>query len=399
MAVARDTEATAALIWAACRPDPSRAAIAAALTAGADLGRVADVALAQRVAPLLWRALDIGGFTERFGPEVAGVEADAARCRAHAQLVVPRFADRALAPLADAGLEPLVIKGAALAARYPAPGLRPMDDVDLVMPRDRVDAALAVLRGAGWRTAPVPGRHHETVLVHPQVPGLPLELHRSLSTWPDRSNRLDPSVLWARREPCVVAGVPAFGLQLEDELVVLAAHAGKPFHVFERLIWSVDIAVAIGDAAARGVAIDWDTVLDNARRARARTALAVALVHAARLGATSPAELRRLPATGARRAALEPLCSPQWPLVVRDQGVRNRLRYALVDDPWLRVRLLATGVRREGPIGTARNAAGLAVRALRRWRQLRGVRRTPRERGRAMTASAAAAAASSARTG
>ncbi|HEX9549347.1 MAG TPA: hypothetical protein VF942_18540 [Acidimicrobiales bacterium] len=39
--------------------------------------------------------------------------------------------------------------------------------------------------------------------------------------------------------------VAAFGLPIEEELLALAAHAGKPFHQFQHLIWSVDIAVVM----------------------------------------------------------------------------------------------------------------------------------------------------------
>ena len=67
------------------------------------------------------------------------------------------------------------MKGAALAGRYPEPGLRPMDDVDILVPRPQHDSALRRLEAAGWRRVDIPGRHHETVLTHAEVPGLPLE--------------------------------------------------------------------------------------------------------------------------------------------------------------------------------------------------------------------------------
>ena len=57
--------------------------------------------------------------------------------------------------------------------------------------------------------------------------------------------------LWARRQPAVVAGTPAFVLPQNEELVVLAAHAGKPHHGFVRLVWIADIAMIVRAAASR----------------------------------------------------------------------------------------------------------------------------------------------------
>src|SRR5581483_6622361 len=49
--------ATASLLWAACRPVPDADGVRQALDAGADLASASQLALSQRVAPLLWRAL------------------------------------------------------------------------------------------------------------------------------------------------------------------------------------------------------------------------------------------------------------------------------------------------------------------------------------------------------
>ena len=51
------------------------------------------------------------------------------------------------------------------------------------------------------------------------------------------------------RQPLECAGTPAFGLPPAEELVVLAAHAGKPHHRFVRLVWIADLAMIVGDAA------------------------------------------------------------------------------------------------------------------------------------------------------
>jgi hypothetical protein len=343
--------------------------------AGASLERAADVAVNQRVSPLLWRALRAcGALPEGDGLAWADrLKGDVSRCQAHALMVLPQLAPAALVPLVEAGLTPLVYKGAALAPRYPAPGTRPMDDVDLVLPLEEVPAGVAVLERAGWRTVPPrPGsHHHEVILVHDALPGLPLELHRALADWRERSNHLTTLALWQWGRPGELLGQPVLMLPPEEEIVTLAAHAAKPFHVFDRLIWAVDIAVVIGAGEAAGTPVEWDRVDELAHRARCRTALAVALNQAARVGAPSPARLRHCPAIDARGQALLPVLSAEWPLMDRGWSTRTRLRYALVDDWRQRLTLFAGQVIEGGPVAVPRNAVGIGARGVNRWLRLR----------------------------
>jgi hypothetical protein len=366
--------ATASLLWAACRPVPDAEGVRQALDAGADLSSASQLALSQRVAPLLWRALQETGAVDAKVNEdwTVAVSRDASRCKAHAFLVLPQVAERALAPLAAAGFTPLVFKGGALVARYPEAGLRPMDDVDLVLPPEQLDDGVSTLERAGWSVVPVRrGTHHEVILTHPALPGLPVEMHRALATWRERSNWLSTGDLWHWRTPGMVFGEPAFVLPVEEEIVALAAHAAKPFHVFDRLLWAVDIAVVIGAAESGTKPVDWERVARIADRARCRTALAVGLSQAQRLGASSPAALRTAPARNARERALEPVLSAEWPVIPRTWSVLTRLRYALVDDWRQRVTLLAGQILRYGPADAPRNAVDLSRRGVRRWWRLR----------------------------
>ncbi|HEY2202564.1 MAG TPA: HAMP domain-containing protein, partial [Solirubrobacteraceae bacterium] len=59
-------------------------------------------------------------------PERDRLEAAADTFRMEALLLIPRATALAIRPLTDAGLEPVVLKGPAVASRYPEPGLRPM---------------------------------------------------------------------------------------------------------------------------------------------------------------------------------------------------------------------------------------------------------------------------------
>ena len=246
----------------------------------------------------------------------------------------------AVRPLTEAGLEPLVFKGPAVAARYPEPGLRPMDDIDLLLPVTDHRRALDALAGAGWRVARSAGvEHYDTVLIHDQVPSLSLEVHYGLERASQRVTALDAEALWARRVPLDCAGTPAFGLSQADELVVLAADAGKPFHGFMRLVWIADLGMIVNSAAARGEPVDWDGVRAVAEQARCRTVVGAALELARRVGVDAPSELFPLPSRGWRGQALRQLFSVTWPLTGHELH-RYRVTYAVTDATTQRLRNL-----------------------------------------------------------
>jgi hypothetical protein len=141
-------------------------------------------------------------------------------------------------------------------------------------------------------------------------------------------------------------GVAAAGLPPEEELVFVAAHAGKPNHIFDRLIWFADVAVIISSA---GRALDWDRVARFARSAECETVLGVALHHARRFGVTVPDEVIRLPSNRYRRLALAPLLDVRWPLDPYEPLSRRRLRFVLLDSLAARLSLVAEELTKAGP--------------------------------------------------
>ena len=327
------TAGTARLLWEACRRDPAPEAIWAALGAGAAPRRVVELAAAHGLVPLLRRALAAAGALDEFGParEVLDTAADAFKMEA--LLLLPSAVSLAVRPLTEVGLEPVVMRGPAVARRYPEPGLRPMGDIDVLLPESDHFRALAALRGAGWRVArPTATDLYDTVLTHPEVPTLLLELHYGLERNTQRLTKLDPLALWALRRPMDCAGTPAFGLPLTEELVVMAAHAGKPFHHFGRLLWIADLAMIVGDAARQGAAIDWDALRVVADRARCRTVLTVALAMAQRAGVVVPPGLVELPEGERHRPVMRQLLSVDWPLVSGEfDGFRRDYRLSMAD--------------------------------------------------------------------
>ena len=325
------TNPTAELLWAACRPSPDGDEVATAIAHGAEVDLAAELAVAQRISPLLYRALKLAGVS----PISDILERDAHRCHAQSRMLLPMMGRLALKPLADAGIEALVVKGGALAPRYPDADLRPMDDIDLIVPESQINATITTLNDAGWDThTPPHRRRYQLDLTHTSLPGLHIDLHRDLSNWRTRSNRLTSDTLWAARQRTELYGAPAYVLPPELELVMLAAHAAKPYHGFDRLIWIVDVAVA------SQAGLDWAQVTRIADDAHSRVAVAVALTLATRLGVESPDSLRQI--DDFRTRALAAVLSPDWPVTSYDSELRATLRYALIDDRRTRAALVVS---------------------------------------------------------
>ena len=368
-------EPTSKLLWEACRRVPDVGAVQRALAGGADLSLAVAASAEHRIGPLLWRSLGAAGRRDALGSEHAALGGMAEATRMEALLLIPRAVHLAVDPLAGAGLEPVIFKGPAVAARYPEPGLRPMEDIDVLLPSADHGRALTALGAAGWQVArPAGGDRYDTVLSHPDVPSLYLELHYGFEGTSQRVTALDPTELWARRQPLDCAGTSAFGLRPADELVVLAAHAGKPHHGFVRLVWIADLAMIVGDATARGIPIDWERVHAVAEEARCVTVVGAALALARRTGVDAPSELFPLPARGRRGDALGHLLSLSWPLNHLDLP-GYELSYALTDAPAQRIKILLV-LRASGHRigGRARALAGLLRRTRARARRT-GLRR------------------------
>ena len=362
------TEQTATLLWEACRRHPDPASLRRALAGGADIGWAVSAASEQRIGPLLWRALGAAGSLDGLGPDGAALGGVADASRMEALLLLPRAVALAVRPLTDAGLEPVVFKGPAVAARYPEPGLRPMDDIDLLLPQADHRRALDALGHAGWQVARPEGRDtNATVLTHLEVPSFFLEVHYALEGASQRMTALDPGTLWAMRQPLECAGTSAFGLPPAEELVVLATHAGGPHHRFVRLVWMADLAMIVGAAATYGAPIDWERVRAVAGAARCVTVVGAALEMARRAGLDAPAGLFPLPTRGRRGAAVSRLLSVTWPLTSLELPAWQ-FRYALTDARTRRVKIYLAHFARGHEIrARARRVAGLPPRAVPSW--------------------------------
>jgi hypothetical protein len=148
---------------------------------------------------------------------------------------------RALSTLRAAGVEPVVLPGAALQRLYPDAACRPMDDIDLLTPPARGAEVADALVAVGWQRVP---RHPDLF----QRDGVQLDLHEDLFHCDRIQARrhagwLEPAQLWSRRRRLTVEGLDVQVLDAADEVLYTAAHALR--HGYRRLTWLVDLALQL----------------------------------------------------------------------------------------------------------------------------------------------------------
>lgn len=205
-----------------------------------------------------------------------------------------------LSELHEAGVPVVLLKGAALAETvYRSPALRPMTDVDLLVPAADGERAAGVLRELGLRRADGDPR---TFALHHGAPfvgaAAPIELHVDLV--PDAGARLLPAsdVIARSVQITALGGVPARVPAPADMLLHLCLHATHAHRMRARLLHLMDIRLTLeGDAGVGSL----DALVERAVRsdARALAYCALRLAHDL-VGAPVPAEtlraLRRGPA-------------------------------------------------------------------------------------------------------
>lgn len=194
------------------------------------------------------------------------------------------------------GRQAVVLKGAALipGAYRGTVDLRPLGDVDLLLRPLDLAHVVAWLQDRGYR----PFAPSSTVLSRGPVS---FDLHTEVagSSWVARKAhafRLDPDRLWRDASPLDPGDPSALVLSPLHQRLHLVVHALK--HSYSRLIWLVDLALALRDA-------EWTTLLMEARASGAvrPLAYAVTLLDAV-LGVVAPRPIVEAlpPLNGAERA-------------------------------------------------------------------------------------------------
>lgn len=217
--------------------------------------------------------------------------------------VLNRRVAPALSALADAGLDPMLSKGAALVnAHGVGQRVRPMFDIDIAVPAARLADAQRVLHACGFRSEldiaieRTPARAVLDVHAAPfsNENGAQIDLHWHL-LHTARNPELD-RLFRARSVTCSFAGVSCQATGLEDSLVISIGH-GTRWARSAAVRWVADVALLLRGHRER---IDWDRVVRAARETRLSRQVADGLRYAGELvGEPVPAgvmrRLRRAP--------------------------------------------------------------------------------------------------------
>ena len=188
------------------------------------------------------------------------------------------------------GIPVVPFKGPALAeSLYGNPALRECVDLDILIRRGDVPEAIRTLVSAGYADGKplTPAQQNTFLSTQYEYPflspsGILVELQwRIVPRY--FSLALSEEQYWSRIQPLTLCGREINSLSCEDLLLLLCVHGGK--HGWEKLIWLADVAELVGSNPQ----LDWEHVLDQARRAGGLRMLLLGVVLANRLlGTTIP---------------------------------------------------------------------------------------------------------------
>jgi hypothetical protein len=222
--------------------------------------RVADVDSAdpgsQRLFPLVYRRLAAAGVDD---PRLDKLKGVLRHSWSRNQLLFHHGA-AAVRAFGEAGIDTLLLKGAALATLvYRDPGVRPMEDLDLLVHRQDAARAMDVLRAAGWH--PTSARPEERLAVwhadsFVDEGGRALDLH-----WNALWQLSDDAELWAASVPAALNGVPTRALGHADQLLHVCVH-GLRWASVPPIRWVADGVLTV---RAAGPALDWGRLVRVAR--------------------------------------------------------------------------------------------------------------------------------------
>ena len=213
-----------------------------------------------------------------------------------------------IATLNAAGIEPMLLKGAAglAAALYPHPGTRIFGDIDLLIRADGVNEASATLAEIGFAPTPQPqwvalAHHHLPIHVHPgRIAGV--ELHREVLP-PGHRTLADAASFFAGARAIEIGGGSALLPSPTDWAAHIIAHGQIVDGGYARGVPQLRQLLDLIMLRARDESgIDWQQLERRFERAHAGAVLRDALGLAELLfGQPPPPGLRTDPAAAAAR--------------------------------------------------------------------------------------------------
>lgn len=208
--------------------DPDIASLA---EEGIDWPRLTRIAESERAEPVLVRRLR--SVLGRPLPTEAARLEQLARVADFRQAWIEERLQASLAALASAGIDAVLLKGAALAiTHYRAFLERPMVDLDVLVDPGRATEAHERLRGAGWAWQHDPqldgfyATHHHLAPLHdPRGVGVGLDLHRE-PVCAGSPFGLTGELLRSRAVPAEFRGHTVLVPEVHDQLLHLCMHFG-----------------------------------------------------------------------------------------------------------------------------------------------------------------------------
>ena len=167
-----------------------------------------------------------------------------------------------VASLRDAGIPTMLLKGMALAVHYyPHPGLRPMDDIDLLVRAEDAARAAAHLAATGWRAdGPLPDLRITHAQSFQAGDGAYLDLHwRLLWELVDGEGMDD---VW-RRSIAARLGQGEVQVPAPTDLFLHVVVHGARWSRVPAIRWVADAMAVLSHA---GASFDWPLLVDDAIR-------------------------------------------------------------------------------------------------------------------------------------
>jgi hypothetical protein len=320
-----------------------------------------------RLMPALSKALAASGVADPELPRLKGVY----QFSWYRNQVL--FADgaRLIGALETTEIPTMLLRGAAMAATYHGDGgVRPMNDLDVLVPAREANRARRTAEARGWWTAagsqPLEDREAAATLRNDQ--GRVVRLH-----WQPSRNLLLPSEAWQpmwQRAVEVAFNHAATRVPSPADHLVLACIDGARANSGSTLRWIADVTVLLGAAPD----LDWDVVVAEARRHHVSLLVGEALRYLAQVvEAKVPSDvigaLAATPTTPRERLAHR-LSLTTTPRVASAAELLGRFTRLTADLPLWRAVAAAPGFlhamvgvehRRELPVAIARKAIRAVV--------------------------------------
>lgn len=224
-----------------------------------------------RLLPLVYRNLTRHGFEDEQALRLKGIY----RYFWSQNQQLFHEASRWIGELRAAGIPAMVLKGGAVSLlHYANPALRPMSDIDVLVPYAQAREAVDLLVRGGWRATSSWLREdlryrHAMQMLDPA--GREFDLH-----WHAYLECVEPTAdddLWRRSVPLHLGGVEVRAMSPTDTLLHTVVH-GIRYNSESVIRWIPDALTILESARAD---IDWDLLLQQAERRRVRLRLETGL--------------------------------------------------------------------------------------------------------------------------